>query len=372
MTTQAIRTLVVDDVDDLRFLVRMALEHSRDFEVVGEAADGVQAVVKAAELRPDLVLLDISMPVEDGLEALPKIREVVPEAKVIMLSGFQAQRLAATAMSLGAIGYVEKGVPPRRLVRELFEMVRDGPADGGGRIVHASPSPLSDEPMEVSSQVDVEDLLSFVAHEIRNPLTVVQGLASALETSWQRLDGEQISDIARRIVVNSSYLDGVVKSIFLLGSQSTDLMLEWVTNDVESMMKEITGHLRDVAAEHPLTTEILPGLPPVQVDPARFRQVLTNLVVNAAKFSPRGAPITIRARRDLQSVIVEVIDEGPGFPPDRVGSAFHKFTRFHEGQSGLGIGLYISRQLMNAMGGEIWIKNSSRGAVVACRLPAVI
>lgn len=369
-TTAPITTLVVDDVEDLRFLVRMALEQSGHFRVVGEAGDGEAAVVMADQHKPDLVLLDISMPIQDGLEALPKIKSVSPTTKVVMLSGFEAHRLAEASLSLGAIGYIEKGVSPQRLVRDLVQMVRGDDLIERPRIVRASPA-AGQSRDEEPSPIDVEELLSFAAHEIRNPLTVVQGLASALETSWSRLDPDQIGNIAQRIAANARYLDGVVKSIFLLGGvHSGDLLVESSVESVDGMMREITGHLRDVAGDHMLETEIHPGLPPVRTDPARFRQVLTNLVVNAAKYSPVGSPILIRARRDLASVIVEVVDRGPGFPRDTIARAFDKFSRFHATGSGLGLGLYISRRLMHAMGGEIWIKNDpAGGAIVACRLP---
>lgn len=372
MADGPIRTVIVDDVDDLRFLVRLTLEHSGDFQVVGEAIDGEEAIARVAEARPELVLLDVAMPVKGGLEALPEIKSLVPEAKVVVLSGFQARSLAQRAIDLGATGYIEKGIPPRRLVQELLAMVRGTThAPSTDRVVQASPAPAGETEMEASSQVDVEELLSFVAREIRNPLTVVQGLATALEMSWDRLDREQAAGIAARIAANSRYLDGVVKSIFLLGAHSADVLVERVTLGVEEMMKDITGHLRDVAPEHPLDTEIHPGLPAVIVDPDRFRQVLTYLVANAVRYSARGTPVLIRARRDLDTVVVEVFDNGPGFPRDQIPHAFDKFTRFHE-SSGLGLGLYISRRLMTAMDGEIWIKNQSTGAVVACRLPAAV
>ena len=118
-----IRTLLADDVFDLRFMVRLALERSGDFEVVAEAENGKEAIELAREHQPDLVLLDISMPVLDGLEALPGIIEACEDAKVVMLSGFESARLAPTAMELGASGYLEKGISPRNLVDQLLELV---------------------------------------------------------------------------------------------------------------------------------------------------------------------------------------------------------------------------------------------------------
>jgi len=121
------RTVLADDVFDLRFMVRLALERSGRFEVVAEAENGDEAVAMAKQHQPDLVLLDVSMPVKDGLEALPDIRNVSPNAKVVMLSGFEASRLASTAIESGASAYLEKGIPPKELVEELLKVLGRDP-----------------------------------------------------------------------------------------------------------------------------------------------------------------------------------------------------------------------------------------------------
>lgn len=129
------RVVVADDVADLRFLVRKVLERSGRFTVVGEARDGREAVDVAQEHQPDLTLLDLSMPVMDGLEALPLIRAAVPDCTVVVLSGFDADRMAAQAMTAGAAAYLVKGTEPQTLVERLLELLqgRDeaAPASGG-------------------------------------------------------------------------------------------------------------------------------------------------------------------------------------------------------------------------------------------------
>jgi PAS domain S-box-containing protein len=113
------RVLVVDDADDLRRLMRDRLERADGYTVVGEAADGVAAVELARELQPDLVLLDLAMPRMDGLEALPLIREAVPEVRVVVFSGFNQNTLAEKAMRAGADRYVVKGGSLRELISLL-------------------------------------------------------------------------------------------------------------------------------------------------------------------------------------------------------------------------------------------------------------
>jgi DNA-binding NarL/FixJ family response regulator len=116
--------LLVDDADDLRLMLRLSLEGSGEFAVVGEAGDGVEGTELAREQQPDLVLLDIAMPVQDGFEALPHIREAAPEARVVVLSSFEEQRLGRKAAELGATAFLEKSMPPDELLARLLELMR--------------------------------------------------------------------------------------------------------------------------------------------------------------------------------------------------------------------------------------------------------
>src|SRR5262245_56342552 len=146
--TATIRVLVVDDVPDIRKLIRLTLERCGPFDVVGEAGDGAQAISEAARLQPDIVLLDLSMPVMDGLEALPEILRSSPDSKVLVLSGFTAGEMSAEALKRGAAGYMEKGGIVGKLGPRLRELVPfravtfDDKADETLVVVDAAKAPL--------------------------------------------------------------------------------------------------------------------------------------------------------------------------------------------------------------------------------------
>ena len=120
MTTEAVNVLVVDDSDDLRELISMVIErHPAGWRVVATAAEGEQAVVQARSAQPDLVLLDIAMPVMDGMQALPLIRQACPKAVVVMLSGYPFATAGQGALNAGADGYLEKSDLVKNLVPRL-------------------------------------------------------------------------------------------------------------------------------------------------------------------------------------------------------------------------------------------------------------
>jgi DNA-binding NarL/FixJ family response regulator len=115
------RVFIADDVASMRALWRFHIEDDPDMEVVGEAPDGNGAVAGVEATRPDVLVLDLSMPHRDGLEVIPVIRTASPETAIVVASGFAGSRMAPLAIELGARSYFEKGRPPaelRRMVRE--------------------------------------------------------------------------------------------------------------------------------------------------------------------------------------------------------------------------------------------------------------
>ncbi len=199
MTTAAapapcLDVLVVDDLADARRLLRLVLDGDQRFRVVGEASDGQQGVELATHLHPDLILLDLVMPHMAGLEALPRLREAAPGARVVVVSNTEDDTMEAEARSLGAVGYLEKGLPPSELVDGLLavagalEAVEQGLSEARSRLAaevqsarsarHFVESTLAEwdtsEPTEVVKLLVSELVTNAVLHARSEAEVVVQ------------------------------------------------------------------------------------------------------------------------------------------------------------------------------------------------------
>lgn len=129
-----IRIFLCDDVPELRGLIRRRLEQDPGLRVVGEAGDGNACLAGIPVSGAEVVVLDLSMPELDGLEALSRLRGTQPELGILVLSGFAAHRMAAQALTLGADAYLEKGTPlvaVRDTVRQIGFDVRARQSTGG-------------------------------------------------------------------------------------------------------------------------------------------------------------------------------------------------------------------------------------------------
>lgn len=166
----AIRVMVVDDHLVLREGVAAILDGENDVEIVGSAENGAEAIVAFTELRPDVTLMDLQMPVMGGLEALAEIRRLSPNSRVIVLTTYEGDAQAVRALKAGAVGYLLKS----SLRKELIDAIR---AVHGGRryvlaevaqeiAIHAAEEPLSDREVAVLQLVAVGKANKAIAHEL--------------------------------------------------------------------------------------------------------------------------------------------------------------------------------------------------------------
>lgn len=124
MNDVRLSVVLADDVAEYRLLLRVLLESDGRFEIVGEAADGAEAIATCGREHPDLVLLDLAMPIMDGLQAIPGILARSPRTRIIVLSGFARAELEPQALASGASAYLEKGEDLHDLATAVLNLVR--------------------------------------------------------------------------------------------------------------------------------------------------------------------------------------------------------------------------------------------------------
>jgi signal transduction histidine kinase len=340
----AARFVVADDTPEIRALLRLILNR-HGYTVVGEAANGAEAVALAQEHQPDVVIVDLAMPVMDGLEAIPYIRQGAPRAKVVVFSAFRAEQMEAEALAAGAHAYMEKGLPPAEVLATV------------ARVMSVP------EPPGVVGLTSAGDELTFVVHELLSPLTVIEGFSALIEAGGEGLSMAEVRDYAARVGRSAAHLRAVIQSV--ADARRVDggtFVVEPSPIDLSALVVQTVADLASVVAPHPVAVDVRPGVF-VEADAVRVRQVLTNLLSNAAKFSPADGPIEVGLARVGGGGWVEVwvADQGPGVPPERAGELFGRFARLGSPAPGMGIGLYISRAIARAHRGDLVLAPSGGG-----------
>ena len=360
--TGSVRVVVVDDTADVRMALRAVLTAAPDFTVVGEAGDGAEALRVVAEVQPDLVLLDLSMPVMDGLTALRYLRADHPQVKVVVLSGYGHDQAGAEAVAAGAAAYVEKGGSTRQLVRMLRDLFPERLAAPAPATVPAEPAP--------AAAADGHPLAAVI-HEMRSPVAALHTVVRTLLDDRDRLPSGVVEELLRAALRNTGRLERTIEATvdtLRPGGADLDVVVERL--HLTELVNMTVADLPDLTADHPVTVVVDTDADEVSADPLRLRQVLADLIVNAATFSPGGAPIEVAVSSDGTTVEVAVVDHGPGVPEHRLGELFRKFSRLGSTGPGLGLGLYLGREIARAHGGELALADTGpQGSTFVIQLP---
>lgn len=221
---------------------------------------------------------------------------------------------------------------------------------------------------------DIGDLLSVVSHELRAPITSIRGLSETLASKAETMDRALVEELARRIANAGIRLQRLVTDLLDVSSfERGRIPVRIVPTEVEPIIRQAVAI--PTVPPHDLDVEIEPGLPRVLADPDRLGQVLDNLISNAAKFSDKDLPISVRVRAERDGVAVIVEDRGEGIPPEMRERVFEPFTRAtssgDEDPGGIGIGLFIVRDICRAMDAEVSLASEvGEGTTVTVLLPA--
>lgn len=371
------RLLVADDQGSNVVLLERVLAKAGYFDV-DVTTDATQVVALIEERQPDLVLLDWHMPGRDGAGILATLRDGGPwsDLPVIVLTADPTVRLRA--LEMGASDFLVKPFDPVEVVlrirhqlavRGLQQQLQDQNVDLERRVRERT-AELEAANVRLRELDEIRrDFVAMASHEMRTPLTVIGGLAEVLVTRAGELDAAESERFLGAVRRNVQRLERLVSNL-LLASRIETAPRDHVSQEFD--LAEVLGTAVDeVAPANDVSLTCMIDRP-VRADPNLVTQVVENLLVNAQRYG--APPIEVRAAGIPDAVEVTVADRGPGVPDAFVPHLFQRFSQATTGDrrtaQGVGLGLWISQQLVNAQGGELWYEpRPSGGAVFGFRLP---
>jgi signal transduction histidine kinase len=205
------------------------------------------------------------------------------------------------------------------------------------------------------------EVLAVAGHELRTPLTSILGFAGTLREHGRALSPDDfercVAAIERQAARMRDMVDDLLDASLLERGVAEP---EFAAVDVTSLLSELIEDLAPRDASHTIRLAADAGTPAARADVSHLRRVVTNLVTNAIRYSARGTTVEVRLRATAGAVVVEVADEGVGIAADDLARVFERYERVAEGAragAGSGLGLFIARSLVQAMGGRIEVES---------------
>ncbi len=391
------KVLVVEDNPDLRHFLRDTLAGELEVHL---AADGREGLARAQVVLPDVILTDLMMPNMSGAELVAQVRarEELENTQIILLTARDEEGLRVSLLEQGAQDFVGKPFNATELRARVVGLAKAAKARSilqravasGARDVDELAAALerrtrelevalqaaraAREEAERSSEVK-STFLSLISHELRTPLTAIHLNAESTERMLQRAGTapppglQRIRDGARRLY---ELVDAVLEFIRVesgrLTARSTEVDVADVAQQVAAdLLHEAQRKLLRLSAETPEADAAL------HTDPRLLRLILSNLVVNAVKFTHEGE-VTVRVRPGADAVVVEVADTGPGIPHAERERIFEPFVQLedmrHKSEPGVGLGLSLVQRMADALGARVELESApGKGSTFRVILP---
>jgi signal transduction histidine kinase len=222
------------------------------------------------------------------------------------------------------------------------------------------------------------ELLANVSHELRTPLASIKGFCTSTLRFYDRLTDDEKLDSLREIDQASDRLTELVENLLELSRlEDAGLKIDKELTRIEPVITATVEDMRRKAKEHHLVTRVAKPLPVIEADPRRLRQVMDNLLSNAIKHSPPDTEVTILCEAKGKEIVVGVRDQGVGIAPEEQARVFERFYQVAlpggGKPSGAGLGLTISKRIVEAHGGRIWVESEvGKGSNFCFALPLTV
>lgn len=378
-----IKVILADDHETLRAGFRGILESADNIEVIAEAGNGRDTIDQAAELKPDVVVMDVAMPGVNGVDATREITRCAADVRVLALSGHNDGFFVKGMLEAGARGYLLKDAAVSELVAAVQALAE-------GRI-YVSPSvtdtltysflstiselnasrekqqQLLDE-IQVKNQelerqnAELERFTYSVSHDLRAPLVTIKGFVGLLQRDLEAGKTDAVSGDIRQI---SDATDNMARQLdeLLELSRVGRLVNPPVEINLTEMVRSVVAMFSESIAENGIEVSIDETMPVAYGDAGRIFEVFQNLIGNAIKFVKRNEKpvIEIGAEISEDRVLCHVRDNGIGIENDFLERIFNLFERLDPRIEGTGIGLALARRIVEFHDGSIWAESAGLG-----------
>ena len=349
------KILIVDD-DRINLRILNGILKGANY-AVSEAETGEFALSVYDRIRPQLVLLDVMMPGIDGFETCRRLRHTygIDCAPIIFITAKSESDDVVEGLAAGGVDYLPKPFKPKEVLARIRSHLQS-------QILVEQQKLLVDQLSKANASKN--KFLGMAAHDLRNPLASIRGLAEFLSDGTVGILTPDQLDLVKTIhSASQSMLELVNELLDVATIEAGELRLQLELHDLGSLLEK-SVYLSNIEAVKKGTKIVFtPSAQPSSalVDAAKIRQVIDNLISNAAKFSPLGSTITVELHANPGIRGFSVRDQGPGIPEAEKDKLFKDFGRLSVkptgGEKSTGLGLAICRKIVDAHGGMIGAQN---------------
>lgn len=351
--------LIVDDTPENLISLKKVLE-KHNFEV-DTASSGEEALKKVLKNEYVLIILDVQMPGMDGFEVAEAISgySKAKETAIIFLSAANTElKFITKGYSSGGLDYITKPVDMDILLLKVKTFYRI--YEQSRKLIEIQKALLDEIEFRKKAEHKKDEFISIASHELKTPLTSVKGYVQLLGRSIDKGDIPTVKKHLAKAQVQLEKLNDLIADLLDI-SKIESGKLKFNKKDF-SLDHLLDGVLEVIHQANPEFKIIRKGTAPSKIyaDEMRIEQVIVNFLTNAIKYSPGTNEIVINIRAEGERVYLGVRDFGIGIAPELQKSVFEKFYRVEETSihfQGLGIGLYISAEIINRHGGEVGVKS---------------
>jgi len=368
-----IRLLLVDDEGDFRRPVAKRLQ--KRGIIPAQAGSGEEALSILTERPFDVVVLDVTMPGIDGIETLCCIKERYPRIEVILLTGHATAQDGVAGIKLGAFDYLGKPIEFEHLLSKIGQAYEKIFKDEEIAREAEFRAKMEQQMIVTERLASLGTLAAGVAHEINNPLAIIGESAGWMMLLLKKkelvnMPLRESFEMALEKIERSKERARKITHQLLGFARKTDSVLKEVNLKelVEEVIQLAGGEAINKGIE--LIKEFKTEVTTIWSDPYQLRQVLINLVTNAIQATDSGGKVTISIEGTMDEVILTVRDTGQGIPKENLGRIFEPFFSTKPTGEGTGLGLSVSRGIIEKLGGKIEVDSRlGHGATFRVSVP---